>query len=469
MSPRPSAHVLLRDRFHYTESQRVYFEDGTSNPLDPGDRAILECIQRGESEIDLLARKLTELEIGGEAGRVRERCLRSRANRARSSKSFHLWISWSPRLSSATSRSMDGALTSRGWCASCDDEGGCSGWASTHAHPDRPRPMSRSSGRACICRSSVGSATCSSCRSIARFHSEAVLVLCGPEDLSLFGDFCAVHRSLVALGPDWPLPTPLETLRGAGAMIRDPLESLRGLFFAMRFAGSDMEVLRFTGSSDLTALAGYGLAHASRVAYTRADQPEDLGSKGRQPSMLSPAFLGGDSRPGGPGSQRCVVVVGDAEHGAALAPLLQVCRQALDGLDSDLELIMKSGHHWMRVEVGQGLIGLSPRPSPVPRWSQVACVVLVPGVLRDLRAALEFLAADIPCLLVPSSRPHPLLDGAEETLLLRWQEPGELRRILATLSDGDSALRAEICGAVRRWTRDWDLGRQVSSLVSAGQ
>ena len=72
--------------------------------------------------------------------------------------------------------------------------------------------------------------------------------------------------------------------------------------------------------------------------------------------------------------------------------------------------------------------------------ARTMCVILVPGLMRDLSSGLYAMSRGVPCLVVPTERPHPLMsDVPEYAMLLREDSSDPLHKIRELL-DVDSEL-----------------------------
>jgi len=468
MSPRPNAHVYLKDEFLYYNRRRVYFVGGRSLALSRTERAILDCIERGESELGVLSRSLAELEIGGDHLEIATQLV---ADHSQSTSLLEIRdpidviepqvivCSFSPSGTYVDLRQFVVRLRRRFRVLHL----GLRAYVPETTDADIDLETALEKGTFSSPFQFVQWA-----RSFVRFHSRSVLVMSGTQDWILFGDLAATHYSFGCLGGDWPTTVSLQDILGSEALLRDPLASLQALFFAARMINpKELGQLSHSSSTELAALGLYGLRHASEIGYCRVDQSSELERLGRARERLVPLCVPpGRLRRKRPSTGTLALILDSASVSSA-AVVVESLSDALGpaGLE---EIVLRTEVGWLWVELLPGRLRVGPRDPglPVPR-PEVA--VFFPGLARYLQPILDTMCEGVPTICYPTEHRHPLLVDASDAWTSRARTTEEGGALPAELRIPDTELHKTVRTETRRLLRQWSLVERVTSLVEQAE
>ena len=309
------------------------------------------------------------------------------------------------------------------------------------------------------------------CRGTVARLDRAALVLCSEQDAILFGDLVPAHRTLIALSPAWPPATGVEDLVGPGWVPDDPWDGIRALYYALQFhPGDEFDAVNCTSSTDLARLEAYALRHAAVVAVGSVDQLQSLAALGRDPTTSRFGHcVGGPPRrrsAAAPTTRSLVLVAGLEAGVRPLVPYLALLGAIPAGDRVFDEILVNAPTGWFRIEQREHVGMLMPTGAEPPATSRCVAAIAFPGLLRVLAPAFDTMARDIPMLLVPSARPHPMHEWSLAEARIEASRPDAVARLLADLVQTDSGLAARLLAVQRRVLRRHTMVDMTPGLLS---
>jgi hypothetical protein len=468
MSATPVGHVLLKDSFIYYDHKKYFLADGAYRELSDWDVRVIECLERGESELGVLSHKLSETELGGSVESIAERLLAVMADPLS-------LLELAPPLEVAAPDVIVCRFSKRHDPRETDQlirqlrrrfrvvQMGISDHVTVRGADDIDMEVLVEDGTF-----STRFKFLQWARSFIRFHGSAVLVLTGPQDAALFADLAAKVPSVIQTDHDWPSRTGIHALRGAEALVVDPLESLRTLFYIMRFCPlDDLPRADRRNSSDLAALETYGLARATTVAYSRADQPAELSALGRVAVWDAPSLVRRTRPRTMAAAGESIAIVSDFEHAGVMEAFMSRLMTIRLEFPSIRHVKWGTDKGWKRVHIEGDAIRAHAWTDGDARDGLAGAIVL-PGVLRRMGVALDLMARDIPLLFFHHDGTHALTEEIPPELMLWDATPERLRDALQALCV-DEARRLELRKSRDRWTSKWHLTDQIARIVHSSR
>ncbi|MBI5364850.1 MAG: hypothetical protein HZA53_16860 [Planctomycetes bacterium] len=460
--------VYVRSEVLYVDRQRVHLADNREYEVAPGDAGLLELVHRGDSDFALLCRRVSELSSGVSADQVAAQ-LAAVLRDPRSILDLRPSLAIEPpdvivcNFSGREGVASAGKLVERlrrsrrvlhlgldrrvrgdwPWNASMEKARGAGVHESWHDFAQW-------------------------CRGVIARHTGALLVLCGPQDAILFGDLASRLRTVALLDPAWPTVVGPGDVVGSDWIPEDPYPLVRDVFYALRFSTLDeLEAVSRTTSTSFARLEGYALRHAVAVGYSMTDQPAALTALGRdglgdELVHATPVRALRTLRPSG---ERVLLLVAGVEHGIEpLTPMLHLVRPAVEARRVH-QVVLVTQDAWFDVRFDKqtvhALDGGRARPHP----SHCVGAVVLPGLLRDCRPALDVMARGIPVGLVPSRQPHPLQELLPKAAVLSGITASGLDTWLGRLGTAEDPLARELVTAQQRALRPRDVFRFVERHI----
>jgi hypothetical protein len=466
MSTKPESHVYIRDDVLFADGTCIHLNNGSAFELEAPDRAVLDCVHRAESEINLLCRSLSEFELGGDPQAIRKR-LYSVFSDPRSILELG-----PPRY------------TARPDVIVCD--------FNSHTSPISGRALVRELRRYrrvlfLGLRERVASSSPDSfwlerwgasdpclswfrfvqwARSIIRFHSLTPLILLGHRDAILFGDLVAKSPSVVVLDPQWPSNTGSGDILGEQLLPIDLIGYLRALYYSLRFTPFDeLMKLNRNASSAFGAIEMHALIHADVLCVSRADQIAEIDRVRPSARRTIPFCLPAAVEASPEQHVRTLLLVAGMECGATpLVPILTVLERVRrrSGL-FDRIAVVTGDNRWVElVATDSGLTLVA--ADLLSKSASCTAVLIFPGLLRDIHAAAHWMTSRVPTQIVRSARGHPLQEGLEPVMFLGRVTVESVQERLVDLMDASSAVRRDVLNSQARLARSWSVISAVDSL-----
>ena len=460
--------VVMSDQIVHFDDTNLHRVGLESTRIDAYDRAILDCLMRGESELEILSGRLRDFGVGGGqaelVARVRE-----------ISTAAGTYLGLVPPL---VSGSPDIIVLdfNRNW-ASLDSKKLVPKLRRKHRvlhlgldkqvtpdHEDSITLEKRS-------REFSGSAFLyvQWARGIVRYFPDAVLVMSGPQDLVLFGDFAERPGTVVPVPQDWPASGSVADLYADEGDVIDPEPWLRELYYAIRMnPQSEYHLFSRAFASAFGALELFALRHAKHLLVTRADQAASLRVLGRTLGRLS--ICGPTEEPQSCGAAigldtRMLIVANHENEVARLIPLFAGAAE-LRREHGVTEIGLLAHGELVQVQFTGDRCSVGPWPGLRPSLEGFAVAWIVAGMLRDFQPAFGVLSKGIPSLFVPEAEPSTLGRLVPEECWFRNLDVAtivaETRECLA----GGPARRARLAAAGRELLQQADPVAAISALVS---
>lgn len=466
MSAMPAGHVLLRDEFVHASADRLFLADRRSIELGPLESEVLASLERGESEFSLLCARLSSLEANPDPTRVARTLLELLA-RPSSILEFHapldliepevIVVSFAADFDAGRTRTLVRRLRARHRVLHIGLKKRVRGAAGENLTAESVR----AAGRELSDFQFVQLA-----RSIVRFHRAAVLVVESSVDLALFADLLFDRPSVVLLDGQWPPRVQIQDLHGSEALVRDPRTALRSLFFALRFINlADPDLLNPRASSDLAALAVYGLQHATVVLWAGPGQVAALQRLGRRPGTDVPKLVRRLRRSSQPQTRDVLALAFDTDSLESVAPLLAGLHRALQSSERITRMAVRLAARWCSVVVSPQRVELAVWVASPPTFDEVACALVLPGALRDMDGFLDLIGAGIPTLFYPGGADHPLQAWIPDFARVQARTPAELGGVLDRAADPKSDLHARLVRHAHSLGRAYDAVERVTHVL----
>lgn len=268
-------------------------------------------------------------------------------------------------------------------------------------------------------------------RSLVRFHSRALLVLCGPEAMIALGDLVGTIRTVAILDQHWPGLVPPQQDCGARATASERLAWAKQLFYAMRYTSeTQLHCLCRTASTTFAALEWNTLRNAAAVLYTQAGQEQSLRevrNHGRGIIPIGPVAGVSSARPPGAPRPGPLLILTQAE---ANMERVSGLARSVANLGGSAGITGMAVFHYglcRRVRVAPDGVAFDPWPGKTPELEECAGVVVDLATMRDLRPLLRAILSRVPVYLMGERGGHPLRRLVPERLWLPdggWAELG---------------------------------------------
>ena len=312
-------------------------------------------------------------------------------------------------------------------------------------------------------------------RGTLRRFEGATLVLCGGIDAILFSDLVPFFRTVTCIDEGWPQAVGVGGFSGTDWIPETLVDERRELFFALRFGGEEVIGDAHAGvCSSFAVLEAHAMRYSERLVVTATDQLRELIELGVDPDRVHSSSAVRLAEPHGwepaveEGARPGALLVEFDGSGEldALGPLFQLLEPLRAAGGSLASILVRAGGLWreFRVEGEAAVLGQLQQPPP-PRAASLASLVPV-GMSRGLGDAWTVLAGDAPAFLIPSSAPHPILASAPPELVLEGVGEQELGRRLEALADPTGDARREHLESQHRFVAQSDLTAIVRDVVA---
>jgi hypothetical protein len=470
-TPQDQGYILLRSEVRFVEANRVHLEGRREFEVTAADRLLIDLVQAGVGDVELLVRTLRELtgaEVSAEA-----LCASVRNPRS--------ILELVPRQN----------IIEPDVIVCCFGVGASEGWVAPFVQRLRKRARVLVIGRDESVRGPFhqNAAFKSSqrlklhanwyqflqwARATVRRFEDKVLVLASPIDAVLFGDLVPYLKTVIKADRHWPTQAGIGDMFGPDWLPEALGDERRELHYALRVTQpQDLEKLTRLSGSTFALLEAHALRFASLVVPTTTFHRAELLSLGQAPEVIRLAQVvtsgetASETSPEEAPRDLLVVGIGPQRTLDAIGPLLQMLLSVPPEKRPFQIVALRAEEGWLRVDLEGEMMTLRHWAGRPPEPERILASLQVVGLQRHLEPIYEALAWPAPCWIVPSVAPHPILAFIPEQMRLGAGEPLPILERLWATAPQDSAHRSQALALQRELLERLDLVGMVFELVKA--